>query len=196
MSVKNNQNYFDDTIVINNILSDNSEDIITIYSKDLHSQYLDRNNSYKVSPEGKILSNSLNENSKEILIRKLIDYGFEKIPDNLTELELKGILVYSTTKMIKQIGFGKMDPYSVELDDNGDLKIIILIYNGNTISLTLGEFPLKLKDAKDKVILADLVDLNQEISSDKISICYLKLNKELLKEETIDLTTWSITFEV
>ena len=200
MSGKNNQNYFDDTIVINNILSDNSEDIITIHSKNLCGQYLDKYNSYKVSPEGKIaiddLNSNLNKNSKEMLIKELIDYDFENIPDNLTKLELKNILEYSTSNILKDIRFAKTEPFSVEIADNGDLKIILLVYNGNSIVLNLGEFPLKLKDANNKVIVADFIDLNLEVSSGKIGICYLKLNKEILKEENMDLTTWTITFEV
>ena len=199
MSDDNNK-YFDDTIVIDNIQSNNSEDVITIYFKNLHSQYLDKDNSYKVSPNGKILSNSLtsnlNENSKGILIKELISHGFEKIPDNFTELELESILKFSRTEMQKEISCAKIEPYSAQVADNGDLKITLLIYNGNSITLTLEKFPLKLKDANNKVVLADFIDLNMEISSKKIGICCLKIGKDILLEEKLDLNTWSITFEV
>ena len=199
-------NYFDDTIVINNIVSDDSEDIITIYSRNPRKKYADKKNSYKISPNGRIVINNLmgelqekslkQGNLRDLLVEELIKIGFERVPTNLTEEELKDIFEYSISKMVRKIGFGKMEPYRVKLTDSGDLEIMLLIYNGNGLSLTLDQFPLKLKDANQKVVFAGLFDFNIEVSSDRIGICCIKINKDVLKEKDMDLTTWSITFEM
>lgn len=206
MSHNNEQENLKDTIVIDSSLSGDSSDVITITSSDLNNENSNNNHSYKISSQGKVIINdvlsNLKENHlkdgkwKEILAKELTKYGFEKIPDELDEIHLESILEFSVNKMIKNIQYGQIHPFSVEKADNGDLIIILLMYNGNMHPFDLESIPLKVKDANDKVVFADLANLNKTISPKKIGIYCLRINEENLKENNMDLTKWNITFEL
>ncbi|MBU3185242.1 SLAP domain-containing protein [Clostridium estertheticum] len=193
-----------DFIVINDKLSG----LVTITTEDLSEQNLSNNFIYKVCPNGEILNagseNKIDEklkkkavrNSKEILSDKLIADGFDEIPENLTKLELTRILEFSQNKIVKNNNYSRMFPFSVEKTDNYDLKVILLMYNGSNNESEINKFPLKIKDANDNVLIADLVDINKTISPYKIGICEVLIEKERLSEQLPDLTTWTITFEM
>lgn len=193
-----------DTIVINDELSG----LVTITTEDLDDQNVSNNFIYKVCPDGKILNSGaeskINEKpkeapvktSKELLIEKLIKDGFERIPKNLTEQELIKILEFSEREIVKSNDYSRMFPFSVETANNGDLKVILLMYNGGTIETSLTKFPFKLKDANDKVLIVGLVDIDKTISPSKIVVCEVQIEKALLSEEVPDLTTWTVTFEL
>lgn len=197
----NRQEKFKKTIVIDS--NESSVDVITINSSDLNNNSSD--DAYKVSSDGEVVNinlvGNLKEsylkgiNSKSMLIKELIKYGFDKIPVGLNEIQLINILEFSMTSMIKNVNYGKIYPFSVEKNDNGDLVIVLLMYNWNEQPFTLGNIPLKLKDASGKVVFANLVDLTKEIGPKKIGIYYVEINKETLKEDDMDLTKWTITFE-
>ncbi|MBU3175307.1 SLAP domain-containing protein [Clostridium estertheticum] len=89
-----------------------------------------------------------------------------------------------------------MFPFSVEKTENYDLKVILLMYNGSNNETEINKFPLKIKDANDNVLIADLVDINKTISPYKLGICEVLIEKERLGEQLPDLTTWTITFEM
>lgn len=198
---ENNQERFKDTIIVDNGLSDSSDNVITINSSYLNVKGLDDNHSYKVSPDGKVIFNDLlsnlkDEKLKELLTNELMKYGFEEIPADLNETQLKGILEFSIAKIEKGIEYGQFYPFSVGRTDDSGLAIILLMYNGNSLPFAVETFPIKLKDADDKVIFADLVNLNKAVSPKKTGIYYIKITKEVLKEDNMDLSTWSITFDV
>ena len=195
-----------DTIIIEDVL----DGIVTITSKDLNSQSVEKNLIYKVFQDGKIIKvNDSNEidneslfnkviekTSKDVVIDELINNGFEQIPDTLTELELKNILEFSRINIDKSYNYSKMFPYSVEITDVGDLKVTLLMYNGIEDSISLSKFPFKLMDAKDEIVIADLIDIDKSINPLKIEICILLLKKERLSMQTPDLSEWTITFEL
>lgn len=205
MSDNNNQEYFKDTIQINNMVSDNSEDVITIYSRNLHSEFSDNNYSYKLTPDGKVLFNTLIDNingnyyrdkySKDKMIDELIKFGFEKIPDNLNESDIRYILQFSISKIEKNITCGRIYPCIVNITETGDLKVILLMYNGNSITVGLENIPFKLKDARNKVVVVKEIDLNKTVNPKKIGIFCININKNNLIEKEMDLSTWSISFE-
>ena len=162
-----------DYIVINDKLSG----LVTITTEDLSEQNLPDNFIYKVCPDGEILNVGKEnrtekklkaksvKNSREILIDKLIEDGFEHIPENLTKLELTKMLEFSEEKIVKNKNeYSRVFPFSVEKNDNYDLKVILLIYNGSKHATTLTKFPFKLKDANDKVIIAGVIDLDKTVS--------------------------------
>ncbi|MCB2306001.1 SLAP domain-containing protein [Clostridium estertheticum] len=193
-----------DFIVINDKLSG----LVTITTEDLSEQNLSDNFIYKVCPNGEIL-NSGNENkideklkkkavrnSKEILSDKLIADGFDKIPENLSKLQLAKILEFSENKIVKNNKYSRMFPFSVEKTDNYDLKVILLMYNGSNIESEINKFPFKLKDANDNVLIADLIDINKTIGPYKIGICEVLIEKAQLSEQLPDLTSWTVTFEM
>jgi len=193
-----------DFIVINDKLSG----LVTITTEDLSEQNLSNNFIYKVCPDGEILNigkeNKINEKlkakavktSQEILIEKLIQDGFEQIPENLTKLELTRMLEFSEKKIVKNNGYSRMFPFSVEKTENYDLKVILLMYNGSKNASEITKFPFKLKDAKDQVVIADIIDVDKIISSSKIGICEVLIEKERLSVQLPDLTTWTVTFEM
>ncbi|MBW9170352.1 SLAP domain-containing protein [Clostridium estertheticum] len=193
-----------DFIVINDKLSG----LVTITTEDLSEQNLSNNFIYKVCPNGEILNvakeNKIDEklekkavkSSKEILSDKLIEDGFEKIPENLSKLELTKILEFSENKIVKNNKYSRMFPFSVEKTENYDLKVILLMYNGSNNETEINKFPLKIKDANNNVLIADLVDINKTISSYKIGICEVLIEKARLSEQLPDLTTWTVTFEM
>ena len=194
------------TIVIDDKLNDVV--IVTITSEDLSMQNSHNSSTYKVSPEGKILNNIVEhkidekikeptvKNFKGMLIEKLIKDGFEQIPKDLTELELNGILQFSPQEIDKRNDYSKMFPFSVETTNSGDLKVILLMYNGSNKEIPLTKFPFKLKDAKDKVLIIDVIDINKTVSPSKIVICEVQIEKARLSEQAPDLTKWTVTFEM
>jgi SLAP domain-containing protein len=195
-----------DTIVINDKLS--GLVTITITTENLSKQNLPNNFTYKVSPTGKILNVGVEDNideklkeatiksSKEILIEKLIRDGFEQIPESFTELELNRILEFSEREIDKENDYSKMFPFSVETTNDGDLKVILLMYNGSNNEIPLTMFPFKLKDARDKVLIVDLIEINKTVSPCKIVICEVQIESARLSEQVSDLTTWTVTFEM
>ncbi|MCB2357816.1 SLAP domain-containing protein [Clostridium estertheticum] len=193
-----------DFIVINDKLSG----LVTITTEDLSEQNLSNNFIYKVCPNGEILNagneNKIDEklkkkavrNSKEILSDKLIEDGFEEIPENLTKLELTKILEFSQNKIVKNNKYSRMFPFSVEKTENYDLKVILLMYNGSNNESEINKFPFKLKDANDNVLIVGLIDINKKISPYKIGICEVLIEKAQLSEQLPDLTSWTVTFEM
>ena len=204
MSNINKQKSGNDTIVINDKLNG----LVTITTEDLSKRDLTNSYIYKICPDGKILNideeNSIDEklkeasvkNPKEILVKKLIKGRFEQIPKDLTELELVRILDFSEKEIAEIKGFSRMIPFSVETTNSGDLKVILLMYNGSMTEMTVDNFPFKLRDAENKVITAGLIDINKIISPSKIAICEVQIEKALLNEQEVDLTTWTVTFEM
>ncbi len=196
---------FKDTIVIDKTLREDVDNVITINSGDLNQQSTDDNFNYRISEDDKAITIDLLSNlkegylkdkdSKEILIKDLTKYGFENIPEDLNETQLKDILEFAISKIFKDVEYGRIYPFSAQKTDNGDLEIILLMYNWNTQPLTLGNVPIKLKDAENKVVFADLADLSKVISPKKIGVYYIKVDKDALKEDKMDLTTWTVTFE-
>ena len=69
------------------------------------------------------------------------------------------------------------------------------MYNGSDNPITITKFPFKLKDAKDKVLIADFIEINKTATS-KIVICEVKIEKARISEPIPDLATWTVTFEV
>ncbi|MBU3143456.1 SLAP domain-containing protein [Clostridium sp. CF012] len=193
-----------DTIVIKDKLTG----LVTITTEDLSAKNSSNSFIYKICPDGKILNigeeNNIDEklkeasvkNPKEILIERLIKGGFEQIPEDLTEIELVKMLDFSEREIVKNNDYSRMFPFSVETTNSGDLKVILLMYNGSTIEVNIDKFPFKLKDSKDKVLIAGLIDINKTISSSKIAICEVQIEKSLLSEQAADLTTWTVTFEM
>ncbi|MGV8983119.1 SLAP domain-containing protein [Clostridium sp.] len=203
MSNINKQKIGTDIIVI----KDKLNGLVTITTEDLSRRDLTNSFIYKICPDGKVLNvheeNKIDEkleeasvkNPRGILIEKLIKGGFEKIPDDLTDLELVRILEFSEREIVKN-NDSRMFPFSVETTNSGDLKVILLMYNGSMTEMTVDKFPFKLKDAKNKVITAGLIDINKIISPSKIAICEVQIEKALLNEQEVDLTTWTVTFEM
>lgn len=204
-----NQKSFKDTIVIDGSISNNSNSAITIGISDSNNQSSNDNSIYKISEDGKVIFNAIlsnldsltenqlkNEKPREILINELINYGFEKIPVELNEVQLRNILEFSIIKVIKNVQYGQIYPFSVEKANNGDLIITLLIYNSSALSFAMDALPITLTDANNKIVFSDLVNLNKSISPKKTGIYYIKINKDALKEDNINLLTWSITFEV
>ncbi|MBU3190272.1 SLAP domain-containing protein [Clostridium bowmanii] len=203
MSNINKQKSGNDTIVI----KDKLNGLVTITTEDLSKRDLTNSFIYKICPDGKILNvheeNKIDEklekasvkNPREILIEKSIKGGFEKISDDLTDLELVRILEFSEREIVKN-NDSRMVLFSVETTNSGDLKVILLMYNGSKSEMTIDKFPFKLKDAKDKVITVGLIDINKTISPSKIAICEVQIEKALLNEQEVDLTTWTVTFEM
>ncbi|MGH4139576.1 SLAP domain-containing protein [Clostridium sp.] len=204
MSNINKQKIGTDTIVV----KDKLNGLVTITTEDLSKRDLTNSFIYKICPDGKILNiaedNSIDEklkeasvkNPREILIEKLIKGRFQQIPEDLTELELGRILEFSEKEIVEIKGFSRMFPFSVETTNSGDLKVMLLMYNGNKSEMAVDKFPFKLKDAKNKVLTAGLIDINKTISPYKIVICEVQIEKELLSEQPWDLTTWTVTFEM
>lgn len=202
------QKSYRETIVIDTSSTDNSDEVVTISAQGLKDKDVYDDCDYKISPDGKIIFNNLssdlsnlgqehieNKTPKESLIDELTKHGFEKIPADLNEEQLKGILEFYITKVVKNIEYGQLYPFSVEKTDNGDLTVILLMYNRNTIPFALGDIPLKLKDANNRVVFADSINLDKVVDSNKVGIYYIRIDKENLKEENMDLSTWTITFE-
>lgn len=202
------QKSYKDTIVIDSSSNDNLDKIVTISAQGLKDKDACGDCDYKISPDGKVIFNNLssdlsnlaqehieNKTPKESLIDELTKHGFEKIPADLNEEQLKGILEFYITKVVKNIEYGQLYPFSVEKTDNGDLTVILLMYNRSTLPFALGSLPFKLKDANNNVVFADLVNLDKVVDSNKVGIYYIKIDREYLKEENMDLSTWTITFE-
>lgn len=195
----------DDTVVINELL----DGVVTFTCKNLYSQGGVSNYTYKVSPDGKIIKletdnsiseeltiNKSKENAKEVLFNMMTRSGFEQIPNNLTEVELEDILEFSKTNIDKKNDYSKMFPFSVKVNNTGDLKVILLMYNGSSKSIPLTKFPFKLKDANDKVQIIDMIDINKTISPSKMVICEVQISKDQLSDKVPDLTSWTINFEM
>ncbi len=192
-----------DIIVINSELSG----LVTITSEDLVQRDLSNSFVYRIWPDGKILNvdqeNNLDEKvkedskktPKEILIEKLIKAGFVEISEELSELELVKLLDFSEREIVNIDGYARVFPFSVEAIHSGDLKVMLLIYNGATTEMTIEKFPFKLKDAKGKVIIAGLIDINKSVAPSKIAISEVQIEKSLLSEQAGDLTTWTVSFE-
>jgi SLAP domain-containing protein len=206
MEDNNKQKKFKETLVIDRSLSDDLCDAITINSRALNDQGLDMNYSFRISQDGKILFSGLpsnwverslkGENIKGILLKELFKCGFDIIPAELTETELKDILEFSINKIVRNLDYGQIYPFSVEKTDEGDIKIILLVYNANTFPLNLEKLPIKLRDANEKIIFADLIEFGKEVSPKKTGIFYHKINKEILKEDDMDLTSCTVAFEL
>lgn len=202
----------DNIIVIKDIVTENSGEIITFSANESAKENLMDSFIYKISSDGKvIILNPINENEskfeskrsaitnldrRHVLANELINNSFEDIPTEITEKELEDISEYAKDKIIKGKGYSKMYPFSVEMSDEGSLNVILLMYNGSEESLELTKFPFKLKDASGNVIICDLIDINKTISADKIAICNLVISKDKLIETKIDLSKWEITFEM
>lgn len=194
------------TIVIDDKLNDLV--IITITSEDLAMQNAYNSSTYTVSPAGNILNNIVEnnidenikgltaKNSKGILIEKLVKDGFEQVPKDLTESELNRILEFSIKEIDKRNVYSKMFPFSVETTSSGDLKVILLMYNGSNNKIPLTKFPFKLKDANDKVLIIDVININKTVSPSKIAICEFQIERSRISERVLDLTTWTVTFEM
>ncbi|MGH4120710.1 SLAP domain-containing protein [Clostridium sp.] len=193
------------------VIDDKSNDLvtITITSEDVTLQNSHcSSTTYKVSPEGKILNNIVetkidekieqptDKNYKKMLIEKMIKDGFEQVPKGLTESELSTIIEFSLKEIEKRNDYSKMFPFSVEITSSGNLKIILLMYNGSNSEIPLTKFPFKLKDAKDKLVIVDLIEINKTVSPSKIAICEVEIERARLSEQTPDLTTWAVTFEI
>ncbi|WML36735.1 SLAP domain-containing protein [Clostridium sp. OS1-26] len=189
----NDQEKFDGTIIIDDSLGES----ITISAR---GQYLDDNHIHKLSPNGKVIisipKDINDETSREVLISELLKLGFENIPEELNEEELKDIIGFAISKMDKEASYGQIYPFIVKKCENDDLSIILLMNNKNTFPFELAQLPITLKDAEEKVVFADFVKLNKAICAEKTGIYYIKVNKEDVKEKDMDLSTWSIIFQV
>lgn len=207
MKNKNEEN-FKSTIFVDTELNNILDNVITINSSYSNMKDLDENYSYTISPDGKVIFNDLlndlrklkanqlkDKSEKELLIDELIKYGFEKVPTDLNETQLKSILEFSIAKIIKNIEYGQFHPFSVEKAASNDLFIILLMYNGNTLPFAVETLPFKLKDADEKVIFAGSINLDKAVSPKKTGIYYIKINKNDLKEDSMDLSKWTITFD-
>jgi len=201
--------------VVINISDANSIISITVPSTELYSADTENTCAFKVNEDGKIIINCktsednikivttpIKEITKEQLLsnvdtkpkeESLLDI-FEKIPEDLSKAEINKILEFVYGQELKEIGCSKILPYNVKLTDNGDLKITLVIYNGDKLQLNLPQIPLKLIDAKKSIIIAELVDINAQVNVGKIGIIETTVSKEKLKENTIDLKEWYITF--
>lgn len=202
----------DNIIVIKNIITEDSNEIVTISANESAKESLKDSFIYKISADGKVIRlNPVNENkdkyepkksiitkvdNRTILVNELVNNSFEDIPIELKEMELEAINAYAKNKIVKGKGYGRVYPFSVEMSNEGALNIILLMYNGNEESLAFTKFPFKLKDSNGDVIICDLIDINQTISPDKIGICNLVINKDKLIKTEIDLAKWDITFEM
>lgn len=189
----NDQERFDDTIIID----DNLGELITISAE---GQHLDDDHIHKLSPNGKVIISIPKEideeTSKQKLIDELLKLGFENIPEELNEDELKDIIGFAISKMDTEAAYGQIYPFIVKKCEDESLAMILLMNNKNTFSLDLGQLPITLKDAEGKIIFADFVKLNKEIGAEKVGIYYIKVNKEAVKEKAMDLSSWTISFQV
>lgn len=190
--------------------NDINQKIITITINDIGCNKLTNSYYYNVSTEGMVIipqgDSSIIENNKLTdinslksrieLIGLLESISFENISEDLSENELEKIYEYAKLKITRDAGWGKINPFSVEVTSERFIKVTLIIYNGNESDLNITKIPLKLREARDKVIFVGLVDVNENISSGKIGICQVKIYGEDLLEEDIDLSNWSITFEM
>jgi SLAP domain-containing protein len=177
--------------------------VVTINSSDLDNKSLDYK--YKVSSSGEVVTVNLLGNlkgsylkdikTKKAVIRELIEQGFDNIPAELTGIELKNILEFSMSEISKNLHYGKIYPFSIEKNETGDIKIVLLMHNSYEHPLSLGNIPVKLKDANEKIIFAGFIDFSKEISPKKTGVYCVKIDKEKLKEDSMDLKSWNITFE-
>jgi SLAP domain-containing protein len=200
----------DNIIVIKNIITEGSSEIITLSVNDSDIEGLMDNFIYKISSDGKIVKLSpvdesessaegrVNNNldSRRILVKELIKNSFEGIPTELTERELENINEYAKNKIEKGKGYGRAYPFSVEMSHEGALKIILLLYNGNEDPLAFTQFPFKLTDANGNLVIRDLIDINKTISPNKIGICNLVIDKDKLVKTEIDLSKWDVAFNM
>lgn len=192
-----------DTIIIDDKLAG----LVTITTEDLSEQNLSNNFIYKICPDGKIINSAVEDktdkrlnaasvkNSKETIFEKLIKEGFEQIPENFTKLELTNILEFSKKEIVKNINFARVFPFSVEVTANYDIKVVLLAYNGAKNATVLTQFPFKLKDAKDNVLIVGSIDINKTISPSRTVICEVQIEKARLSEQLPDLSNWTVTFE-
>ncbi|MBW9156973.1 SLAP domain-containing protein [Clostridium tagluense] len=191
--------------VVIDISDANSIVSITLHSTELYSADKENACSFKVNEDGKIIINcktsedsieiSTTITKEEIKAESLVD-TFEKIPEGLSEAETSKILEFVTEKAPREGGCSRIYPYSVSETEGGDIKITLVIYNGDKLLLDLPQMPLKLTDANKSVIIAELVDINAKVSCGKIGVFESIVNKEKLKENTFNLKKWDITFTV
>lgn len=121
---------------------------------------------------------------------------FEKIPKDLSQEEINKIKEFIKEKAIIEAACSRILPYSVALTEGGDIKITLVAYDADTLQLNLPKIALKLIDANKSIIIADLVDINIIVNPKKIGIFETIVNKEKLKEETINLDEWEISFSI
>ena len=208
-----------DNGVVINITDKNSIISITVPSADLYSADAENTCAFKVNEDGTIIinCNTSEDNIKVVTIpikeeitkeeisskidtkpmeESLLD-TFEKIPEDLSEIEISKILEFAKGKELKELKETRQSrifPYSVSLTENGDIKITLVIYNGGQFQLSLPQMPIKLIDANKAIIIAELVDINAEVNIGKIGIIESIVSKEKLKENIINLKEWEITF--
>jgi SLAP domain-containing protein len=196
-----------DTIII---INDMLQGAVTITTKDSNNEEEASGITYKVSPDGRLINineesdvdiksifkKPLQKASKEALTRELVEFGFDQIPDNIPESELADILSFSKIKIDKSMEYSKMFPFKVEITNIGDLKVTLLMYNGINDSISLSKFPFKLLDAKDNVLMVDMIDINKSINPFKIAICEVLIGNDRLNNQTPDLIKWTVTFEL
>lgn len=206
----------------NNSISINdseTNDIIcfTVPSEELYSMDIENVCAFKVDSDGKIILNlEINENNikkvtnsiKEVIakeellteISELSDESllemFEQLPEDLSENDISEIVEFVKDKTLKKIGCSRILPYSVKLTDSGDIKITLIIYNGDKLILNLPQIPMKLTDANKSIIMAELVDINALVNCGRIRIVETIVSKEKLKENFINSQQWDITFNM
>ncbi|MBZ9625167.1 SLAP domain-containing protein [Clostridium sp. FP2] len=191
--------------IVVDISDTNSIVSITVPSTEVYSADKENACAFKVNEDGKIIINcktgedsieiSTTITKEEIKEESLID-TFEKIPEGLSEAEISKILEFITKKAPKEGGCSRIYPYSVSETEGGDIKITLVIYNGDKSQLDLPQISLKLIDANKSIIIAELVDINAVVNSGKIGIFETIVSKEKLKEKTINLKKWDINFTV
>lgn len=189
---------------------------ITVPSKELSSKGTENTRVFNVHEDGKLIFNCNNSENdiksvttpikEEIIKEKLLSKVdrrpsheslagmFEKLPEDLSEYEISKIIEFLNEKAPKEGGCSRIYPYSVSLTESGDIKITLVIYNGGEFPFALQKIPLKLLDANKSIIIADLVDINAAVACGKIGIVQTIVTKEKLREKTINLEEWDITF--
>ncbi|MGK0469362.1 SLAP domain-containing protein [Clostridium sp.] len=190
---------------------------ITETSKEPYSSETENTCVFKVSDDGKVIIGcKLSENNikgvtvpsgkvsvkeeslNEIPLKEenIVDM-FENLPKDLSEKEINKIIEFLNKEelnKLKKTGCGSILPYSVELTDNGDIKITLVIYNGGKIQLSLSQMPIKLTDVNKAIVMAELVDINAVVNYGKIGVFENIVTKDKLKENNINLEEWNITF--
>jgi len=208
--------------VVINITDKNSIISITVPSTDLYSADAENTCAFKVNEDGtiiincntsedniKVVTTSIKEEiTKEEISSKIVTKPiqetlidtFENIPEDLSEIEINKVLEFVKGKELKELKElketrqSRIFPYSVSLTESGDIKITLVIYNGGQFPLYLPQMPIKLIDANKAIIIAELVDINAEVNIGKIGIIESIVSKEKIKENTINLKEWEITF--
>lgn len=200
----------------NENLGENSIISITVPSETLSATTTENACVFKVNEDGKVIVNcKSNENHtkkvaapiKEVIIKdelpsmidtrtdeeKLLDM-FENLPENLSDKEISKMLEFLRDKNLKEKECGYMLPYNVKSTEGGDIQITLVVYNGGSLQLNLPQIPLTLIDANKSIIIAELVDVNLMVNCGKIGVFEITVSKEKLKEDTIALEEWDITF--